>query len=77
MEKDFEQKLKTQINKLEGRPEYGSDETLRQIVEIFKQVKTPEELAQQSRLITHITIDSLVSQDSGNIILEFLKAYKK
>jgi len=75
MIKDFDSELKNQINTLVSRPDYQTDPALKRIVEILRLASTPQKLTEQKKLIAHMTIDSVKDQDTGNIILTFLKPY--
>ncbi len=74
---DFKDDLQNHITILEQLPDFSKDMALRRVVELLKGVKSKGELQQQKSLISRISIDSIESWDTVNLISSFLASHTK
>lgn len=65
------------INKLQSSTDFKKDDALQRIVDILNDVNSIKDLKKKKGLINRISVDSVLSWDSINLILEFTDNYIK
>ena len=73
----FNERLTELITNLESENLKQKDQTLSNIIKIFKTIETLKDLEREGSLINRIVIDSVIDMEVGEKILQFTENYTK